>query len=183
MICLPSPHGRQNVPFSTAALRGYVSVINRTLVQLPILLVLLRHRKWLDFQYGWELKYLTEETKCSLLARARDSRLTAVELVFESEVSETAHPGVLPTSESWFKCRKDPFPVCPGYMLKAGHPKPGLIAWQSFFKSGLLTGNYLEKSLGNLGQTLNYWKKQFYCMYYFWLESGSPSIRLCTMAT
>lgn len=111
MICLPSPHAKQNVPFSTADLRGYVCMINRTLVQLPILLVLLCHRKWLDFQYRWELEYLSEEGKCSLLARAGHSKSTAVKLVFESEVSGTAHPGTLPTSESWFKCRKDPFPV------------------------------------------------------------------------
>lgn len=66
-----------------------------------------------------------------------------------------AHPGMLPLLRASSSAEIS----CTGYMLKPGHLGPRLIPWQVFlvfffFMSGLLTGNYLEKSLWNLEQIL-----------------------------
>lgn len=144
---------------------------------MPILLVLLCHREWLDFQCGWELKDLSEAAQCSLLARARHSRLTALKLVFESSLGLhilECSPLLMAGSSAERSIS------CTGYMLKPAHPRPGFIAWQGFLNVRLTDRKLLGKISGkfrtNTDSIATYPASD-------WLESGSSSIRLCTVAT
>lgn len=126
--------------------------------------MLLCHRKCRDFQYGWELKYLTEETKCSLLAKSQRQQINSSEVGIWIRSVQDCTSWNAPHFWELVQVQEG------SISLRLGIQNLDSLLGRGFFMSGLLIGNYLGKYLGNLGQTLNYWEKQCYYMYFFWLE-------------